>query len=232
MKSLVVLFLFVTTISFSQNSNVNLSDFKAYKIALGNLSNQEQAINIAKTTEKELLSEFSWIDFSSGVGYFIVKNNKNITATESYLRSLNNINFSNTQEIRLEDNLFLELYSKKSGIKNESLQNQIPDYINLASKTTSELFYQTAKEIWSNKYPENYKAIYNAEDKNRNIQKDENTPEHYPVYINTGNPDYDNSVYDQAKKEWIINYPGEVEQLTGRSYEDVTGLKKKEIGKK
>ncbi len=49
-------------------------------------------------------------------------------------------------------------------------------------------------------------------------------PEHYPVFIDTGNPDHDNSVYDQAKQEWIKNYPEEVEQITGRSYQNSTGL--------
>lgn len=51
-------------------------------------------------------------------------------------------------------------------------------------------------------------------------------PEHYPVYENTGNPDYDNSVYEQAKQEWIKNYPVEVELLTGRQYEKIVPGKK------
>lgn len=56
-------------------------------------------------------------------------------------------------------------------------------------------------------------------------------PEHYPVFVNTGNENYDNSVYEQAKQEWIKNYPNEVEELTRRSYQNSTGLANPNIKK-
>jgi hypothetical protein len=56
-------------------------------------------------------------------------------------------------------------------------------------------------------------------------KRSDGMPDHYPYYISTGNPEYDNSIYDQAKQEWIKNYPNEVELMTGRSYQNSTGLK-------
>ena len=41
--------------------------------------------------------------------------------------------------------------------------------------------------------------------------------EHSPVFISTGNADYDNSVYDKAKQEWIKNYPEEYNKVYGVS---------------
>jgi len=51
-------------------------------------------------------------------------------------------------------------------------------------------------------------------------------PEHYPVFVDTGNPEYDNSVYDQAKQEWIKNYPEEVSKITGRKIDEFSNEKK------
>lgn len=57
-------------------------------------------------------------------------------------------------------------------------------------------------------------------------KRSDGMPEHYPYYISTGNQEYDNSVYDQAKQEWIKNYPAEVEQLTGRKHSEFVNEKK------
>lgn len=47
---------------------------------------------------------------------------------------------------------------------------------------------------------------------------------HYPVFVDTGNPEYDALQFDKAKQEWIVNYPEEVEKLTSRSYKMSTGI--------
>jgi hypothetical protein len=220
MKSWIVFFLFVSTIGYSQSSDFNLSELKAFKTTIGNLSNQEQAIIIENTLEKILMSEFSFVDYSTKTGYFIIKNNNYIAAIEANINSLNNYTCSNSQEITLDENLFLEMYSKRGGMKNGDLKNQPPNYyfVNGNDKKT-ELLYQVAKEIWVKKYPESYNALYNSDNKGK-----EYVPEHYPVFVNTGNPENDNFIFDKAKQEWIKNYPDEVEQATGRSYRNATGI--------
>jgi hypothetical protein len=62
---------------------------------------------------------------------------------------------------------------------------------------------------------------------NENLKKrDDGMPEHYPIYKSTGNSEFDNSVYDQAKQEWIKNYPAEVEKITGRKHSEFVDEKK------
>lgn len=46
-------------------------------------------------------------------------------------------------------------------------------------------------------------------------------PEHYPVFINTGNPDIDNANYDNLKKDWMENYPVEYAKLRGITIDEV-----------
>jgi hypothetical protein len=51
--------------------------------------------------------------------------------------------------------------------------------------------------------------------------RDDGMPEHFPVFQNTGAPETDNANFEREKKDWMRDYPLEVEQLTGRSYDDV-----------
>lgn len=46
-------------------------------------------------------------------------------------------------------------------------------------------------------------------------------PDHYPIFINTGNPDFDNANYDYLKKDWIENYPVEYAKLRGITIDEV-----------
>ena len=224
MRNLFVCLLFVSTFSYSQNLNFNLTNYKTYKLVIGNLTNQEQATNIINNAEKSLLSEFAWVDFKTGIGYFINNKSMQISSITSLIKNSSGLTCSNTQEINLDNNLFLEIYSQRSGLIKESIKNKLPDYINLGDQKKSEFFYQTAKEIWIKNYPENYNSLNNNEEINK-----ENIPEHYPVFINTGNFELDNSKFDNAKQEWIKNYPDEVEKMTQRSYQNSTGEKNPKI---
>ncbi len=212
MKSLIVFFLFVSTIGYSQNSDFNLADYKAFKTTISNMSNKEQSVFIENTMEKNLMAEFSYVDFSTGTGYFIIKNNNYIAAIEAIINSLNNYTCSNSQELALTDNLFLEMYTKRGGLKNEDLKNQPPNYFYVnGNQKKTELLYQIAKEKWIKKYPESYNSLYNS-----NSESKEYIPEHYPVLINTGNPESDNAINAKAKQEWLKNFPEEYEQLRKR----------------
>lgn len=212
MRNFFVCLLFVSTIGYSQSNDFNLSEYKAFKTTIGNLSNQEQAVIIENTMEKILMSEFSWVDFSTGTGYFIIKNNNYIAAIESIINSLNNYNCSNSQELTLNENLFLEIYSKKSGIKNEDIKNIPPNFIDISGNgKKSELLYRLAKEIWVKKYPESYNALYS----NKTVQeikeiKEVNNielPSDFPKFINSGNQQSDNFIYQKTKDDWILKNP-------------------------
>ncbi|MBI5539112.1 MAG: hypothetical protein HY951_03580 [Bacteroidia bacterium] len=57
--------------------------------------------------------------------------------------------------------------------------------------------------------------------------EDGRVSEHSPVFISTGNADYDNSVYDKAKQEWIKNYPEEYNNVYGITTESKNNIEKK-----
>jgi len=205
--------LFISSSCLAQNADFNKNEYKFYSISISNLKNQEQANSISELSEKNLLSEFSWVDFKTGIGYFINNKSMQISNITSLIKS-NDLTCSNIQEINLDNNLFLEIYSNRSGLKSESLKNQPLNYINLGDQQKSELFYQTAKEIWIKKYPQYYDAIYN--NNSNNIKSNNNyTPLHYPKFIHTSNIDFDNSVFDRAKREWIKKFPAEYSKMSG-----------------
>lgn len=43
---------------------------------------------------------------------------------------------------------------------------------------------------------------------------------HYPLFIDTGNPEKDKIVFENAKKIWIKIYPKEVANVSGKNYYD------------
>jgi hypothetical protein len=186
-----------------------LSEYKAFKTVIGNLSNKDQALIIENTMEKQLMAEFSWVDVSTGVGYFIIKNTNYIVAIESIINSLNNYTCSNSQEITLDENLFFNMYSNKGGLAMEELKNMPLNFVEVnGNRKKSEELYEKAKELWIKKYPEIYNNIYNSDKKS-----EEYIPEHYPVFVKTGNPEYDNDVFAKAKQEWVKNYPEEFNKM-------------------
>lgn len=214
MKSLIVFFLFVTTVGYSQSSEFNFNDYKAYKMTINNLPSSEQAMYLARLTEKNLLSEFTWIDYTAGMGYFIIKKENSCSEIEKLIGKTYNLTVSDSKELILNDDFFLNMYLQKGGIKGECVLNQPPNYVYLGkgNESKTELFYHIAKEIWVKKYPEYYNAYYTNNSEKKGSK--EEMPRHYPIYVNTGNVEYDSSAYDKAKQEWIKNYPEEVEQLT------------------
>lgn len=213
MRSLFMILLFVSTYCYSQNIHYNLSNHKAYKMPIAKMANPDQAKDISKTLEKNVFCDLIWVNFKNGEIYFITSEELRKAKIFELINNTYNVTCSDFEEIVIDNDLFLNIYAQKSEISFESINKQIPNYIYTGNQEKSEMLYQTAKEIWVNKYPYQYKSIYSAEGKNL-----ENIPEHYPVFVNTGNPDYDNSVFDQAKKEWIKQYPEEYSKMSGETY--------------
>ncbi|MFA4852678.1 MAG: hypothetical protein WC599_09190 [Bacteroidales bacterium] len=63
-----------------------------------------------------------------------------------------------------------------------------------------------------------------------NIEKRrDGMPEHYPVFVNTGNTDADNAQYEMDKQEWIKKYPEEVAKITGREIDEFVNKKEHDL---
>lgn len=212
MRALVLFFLIVTNIGFSQNIHFNLSDYQAYKMPIINVNNQKQADEVSRAIEKNHFAELVWIDYKKSEIYLITMNSIKQHEIISYVNNYYNIRFGDIEELNLDNELYLNIYAQKSGILYENIPNQIPESIYLGDPEKSEKMFQIAKELWVNKYPEKYDEIYNG-----NKSKELKFPEHYPIFVNTGNIDHDNVVFDNAKKEWIKNYPDEYLEFCGQA---------------
>ena len=206
--------LFISSSCLAQNADFNKNEYKFYSISISNLKNQEQANSISELSEKNLLSEFSWVDFSTNTGFFLLNNASKISEIEKIINSNYGLSVFETKEINFDNELFLKIYYQKGNGKSEYSINQPPDYIHfgIGNESKSEKFYQMAKKIWINKYPESYNALYNNnEEQSFKSSKNENKyyelPSDFPKFIDTGNPQSDITDYQKTKDDWILKNP-------------------------
>ncbi|OFY86486.1 MAG: hypothetical protein A3F72_14970 [Bacteroidetes bacterium RIFCSPLOWO2_12_FULL_35_15] len=222
MKKLLILFVFISSTCFSQVGPVfNFEKNKAYKITMKGADNLVKADNIERQMEKLQLAIFSFVDPTTSMGYFIVDNLNKIQEIEKTLNNEKDFSFSSFEEIPLTEESFLEMYMKRGGFEKAEFSKNIPKQIVMGPyQELSSSLYLKALIVWEKKYKNAFNKL-------------QGLPEHYPVFFNTGNPEYDNARYGQAKEDWIKNYPDEVEKITGRSYKDATGMEhSKDIEKK
>lgn len=222
MKKLLILFVFISSTCFSQVGPVfNFEKNKAYKITLKGADNLVKADNIERQIEKLQLAIFSFVDPAISTGYFVVDNFNQLQGIKNTLNNEKGFSFIGFEEIPLTEEIFLEMYMKRCGFEKTEFSKNIPKQIVMGPyQELSSSLYLKALIVWEKEYKNAYNKL-------------QGLPEHYPVFFNTDNPEYDNSKYDLAKKEWIKNYPDEVVQITGRSYKDATGKEDpKDIEKK
>lgn len=209
-SGILIFFLVVTSTAFSQNQTMDLSKKMAYKISIKGADNIDKVDLIGRQIEKLQLAIFSYIDPITGFGYFIVENNEKEVEIQSAVKSEQGYSVIESQKIDLTDELFLEMYMKRSGFKKNEFGINIPTEVVLGpNKELTKSLFCKAISIWE-KY---YLTTYN---------KSIGVADHHPIYVNTGNLDDDNFKFDQEKQNWVTNYPDEVEQMTGRSYKDAT----------
>lgn len=82
--------------------------------------------------------------------------------------------------------------------------------------------YSTVKIIYNQNSP-----VYKEQKRNMQKNRTDRMPEHYPIFVDTGNSTLDNENYDKEKQQWYKEYPEEVAKLTGREVDEFTSNKAK-----
>lgn len=207
----IAVFFSLQTLSLiSQNQPAELSRKTVYKINIRGVECFDKADLLSRQIEKLQLAIFSYVDQITGFGYFIVENNEKEAEIRNTVNSENGCSIIESQKIDLTDELFLEMYMKRSGFNINEFSTNIPTEVVLGpNKELTRSLFCHAIAIWKN----NYLTTYN---------KSIGVTDHHPIYINTGNSDDDNLKFEQEKQNWLTNYPDEVEKMTGRSFKDTT----------
>lgn len=215
-KYLTILFAILVTPSLSQAQIFDFWNNKAYKISIKGVENSTKANFISSQIEDKQLAVFSYIDPTSNAGYFIVNNFSKIKEIENEINNSSGYSFISANEVVFNKETFLEMYMKRSGFEKSQFSNNKPKEILMGeNKDLTTNLYSKALEVWENYYSK-------AFDEKRN-----DLPEHYPVFVNTGNPENDSRMYEQAKQEWLKNYPEESQYSTGSPYQDDKAKKAK-----
>lgn len=205
---IILLFLEFYTTSV-QAQVLNFSNNNAYKIAMKGANNSVNADFVARQMEKSQFAIFSYVDPTTSTGYFVVENNSKVVEIQNFLNNEQGYSVIELQEIPLTDELFIEMYMKRSGVEKADFSKNEPKQITMGpNEELSTSLYLKASNVWKKLYSNAYH------------NKQQGLPEHYPVFVNTGNPELDNSTFDQAKQEWLKNYPKEAEYTTGILYQD------------
>lgn len=82
--------------------------------------------------------------------------------------------------------------------------------------------YSTVKIIYNQN-----SQVYKEQKQNMQKNRTDGMPEHYPIFVDTGNSTLDNENYDKEKQQWFKEYPEEVAKLTGREVDEFTSNKEK-----
>jgi len=154
-KLIIVLILFAET-CFSQEMIFNFEKDKIYKINIDGATDFNKADNIARLMEKTKLSLFSYVDFNTSTGYFVVDNFYKVHEIEKMINNQNGYKYLGYEELQLTEDMFLDIYMKRSGYEPAEYPLDEPKKITMGpfNNLTNGL-YSKALEIWKNKYLKN-----------------------------------------------------------------------------
>lgn len=140
---------------YSQEPVFNFESNKLYKISMKGLSSPERADMIARTVEKMQIVIFSYFDPMTKKGYCIVDNFYKVHEIEKALNN-NGFIYYSYEEIPLNEDNFLEMYMKRSGIESKDFSTNPPKKYTMGpfNKLTDDL-YNKALETWNKKYKSN-----------------------------------------------------------------------------
>ena len=158
---LAIVFVLSLGTCIAQQSEFNLQKNKLYKISLSGADNFSKADEVSRLMEKNMLSIFSYVDFTTGEGYFIVDNYYKVHEIEKMLDNSNEFKYISFEEIPLSKDIFLEIYFKRGGENTDDFSVGLPKKVNLGPKVElAEQLYGVAKEIWVENYPDSYNNLY------------------------------------------------------------------------
>ncbi len=209
MKKLLILFVLMSSTSFSQGGpSFNFEKNKAFKITMKGASDFAKADLVSRQMEKMQLAIFSVVDPQTSTGFFIVDNINKVQGIEKALNNLNGFSFVAFEEVSLTEDLFLEMYLKRGGFEKADYSKNKPKQIMMGPDVNlTNSLYRKAIDLWEKDYSKAYQNNLNGR------------PEHYPVFVSTGNPEKDSYSFELAKQEWIKNYPKEAESYSGIPYQ-------------
>ena len=117
------------------------------------VDNFKKADNVERLTEKMFMSIFSFVDTTTSTGYFIVDNFYKVHEIEKIINNQNDIHFKSSEEVKLTEDLYLEIYQKRSRSNPDEFSLLPPKkvFIGPFVKLTNDL-YNKANEIWEKKY--------------------------------------------------------------------------------
>lgn len=209
MKYLAILFVIVVSPSLSQAQIFDFWNNKAYKITIKGVDDVAKADVISREIESKQLVVFSYIDPKTNSGYIVVNNFSKVKEVENKINNTSGYSLINVNEVEFNKEIFLELYMKRGGFEKPQFSNNKPKEILMSeNKDLTTILYSKALEVWENYYSKAFD------------EKKNDLPEHYPVFVNTGNQENDSRRYEQAKQEWLKNYPEESQYSTGVPYQD------------
>ncbi|MBI4646102.1 MAG: hypothetical protein HY738_05755 [Bacteroidia bacterium] len=207
--------------AYSQNfSFIDEKVTDTYKVVYFNLS------GVPDDNQKTDLEQ-SFRNDNNILSFRIINNNR------CQLKIRNNINADYIRNILLNNNLDYDFTSVKVEQANQKpssdkfsekkrtdgMPEHYPVYHNTGNPEYDNQLYDKEKKEWISKYPLEVEQVTGkTQDVKPGEKRSDGMPEHYPIFIDTGNPDADNALYDKKKQEWIRKYPSEVEQVTSRKY--------------
>jgi hypothetical protein len=207
MKSLWILFFFLSATCFSQQEPVfNFEKNKAYKIFLKGADDFKKADEIGRQMEKMQLAIFSYVDSVNGIGYFIVDNFYKVHEIEKMINNTDGYSYIGFEEIPLNGDNFLDMYMKRGGFENNEFSSNAPKKVMMGPfENLSKSLYKKAVSVWVQKYPENKEMV-----EKYYIEKIKNE---VPKFVDTGNPEKDNQEYNKAKEKWINENPEKYDRI-------------------
>jgi hypothetical protein len=206
MKKLIFLLLLLSGYCYGQTPVFEFEKDKLYKIQILGVNDSADADNIARTMEKMGLSIFSFVDFKTGFGYFIVDNYYKVHEIEKMINNKDKYAYVGYQDMALTEDNFLEIYLKRGGVSESNFSEKPPKKIIMGpfNDLTSAL-YKKAVAVWVKKYPEKSTLI-----ESYYIEK---IRSELPKFEDTGNPKKDSLHYYKLKDKWILENAEKYERL-------------------
>lgn len=93
----------------------------------------------------------------------------------------------------------MNTFAQEQNTKSELRAIQVPVFAN-----------ETERQEWISSHPEEYKFLTGQYKEEKAAAVSSNG---FPQFVNTGNPEKDEKIYQERKQEWIVTHPEEYKQM-------------------